>query len=261
MRLVDGVVLANREALPGVWQLRVAAPGIAASARPGQLVLVRPPGNGDGCLRSALPVHRLGRGEISFLFGAGDHGAAFLARSRPGDAISLQGPLGRGFAVATGSRNLLLVGDGVDVAPLAALSDWSVNAGNSVTLLAGAETSSSLLPAAMFPAEVEYRVATADGSLGHRGTVLDLLRPAGEPPMLLWADQVFASGSDALYAGLREAIGSTRIRTEPGFAQGMLKGHVGCGAGACLGCAVETRDGIGYLCKAGAVVDLDRMLP
>lgn len=260
MRLVDGVALANREALPGVWLMRVAAPGIAASARPGQLVLVRPPGTSGGCLRSALPVHRLGRGELSFLFGAAEHGAESLARVRPADALALQGPLGRGFTVAPDSRHLLLVGHGTEVAPLVALADWAVGAGSAVTLLAGADTSGGLLPAAMLPAEVEYRVATSDGSLGHPGPVLDLLRPAGEVPLLLWADQVFASGPTWLYAGLRERIGATRTRREPGFAQGMVRGFVGCGAGACLGCAMETRDGTVYLCKAGPVVDLERML-
>jgi dihydroorotate dehydrogenase electron transfer subunit len=197
---------------------------------------------------------------VSFLFGAGEHGAESLARCRPGDSVALQGPVGRGFAVSPGSRNLLLVGQGTDAAPLAALAEWAVGAGNAVTLLAGAETSSGLLPPAMLPAEVEYRVATSGGSLGHHGPVLDLLRPAGEVPLLLWADQVFASGPAGLYAGLRDAIGVTRTRREPGFAQGMAKGYLGCGAGACLGCAIDTRDGTVYLCKAGPVVDLERLL-
>ena len=76
-----------------------------------------------------------------------------------------------------------------------ALAEWAVGAGLAVTLLAGAAGAAGLLPAAMIPAEVEYRVATADGSLGQRGTVLDLLTPPRESPLLLWADQVFAGGT------------------------------------------------------------------
>ena len=39
-----------------------------------------------------------------------------------------------------------------------------------------------------------------------------------------------------------------------------MNGRLGCGLGACLGCAVETRRGIIYLCKNGPVLDLDDML-
>ena len=70
MRLVETVVLALREVMPGAWLLRLAAPGIAAVARPGQMVLLRPDLGPHPVLRPALTVHRLGRGEVSFLFGA-----------------------------------------------------------------------------------------------------------------------------------------------------------------------------------------------
>ena len=64
------------------------------------------------------------------------------------------------------SRHLLLVGQGLGVGPLVALAEWAVGAGLAVTLLAGAADAAGLLPAAMIPAEVEYRTATGDGSLG-----------------------------------------------------------------------------------------------
>ena len=189
-----------------------------------------------------------------------DDGARSLTRCRPGDRILAQGPLGRGFAVEPSSRHLLLVAQGLGIGPMVALAEWAVGAGLEVTLLAGAAGAAGLLPSAMIPAEVEYRVATADGSLGQRGTVLDLLTPPRESPLLLWADQVFAAGDPPLYLALRDAVAAVRIRREPGFAQGLVSGPVGCGLGACLGCAVETRQGTIYLCKNGPVVGLDEML-
>ena len=260
MRLAEAVVLADREALPGAWLLRLAAPGISAAARPGQLVLLRPESGPHPLLRPALTVHRLGRGEISFLFGAMDDGLRALARCRPGDHLQVQGPLGRGFAVSPSSRNLLLVGQGLGAAPLVALAEWAVGAGLAVTLLAGAAGSADLLPASMIPAEVEYRVATRDGSQGSQGSALDLLAPARGTSPLLWADQVFAGGEPPFYLALRDAVAAARIRPEPGFAQGIVAGTLGCGMGACLGCAVETRRATVYLCKNGPVVDLDDML-
>lgn len=269
MRLVEAVVLANREALPGAWLLRLAAPGIAGGARPGQLVLLRPETGPHPMLRPGLTVHRLGRGEISLLFacpaspdgsGAAHDGLPALARCRPGDRILAQGPLGRGFVVSPGARNLLLVGQGLAVSPLVALAEWALAAGLAVTLLADAVSAAGLLPPAMVPAEVEYRVATADGSLGHTGSALDLLTPARESPLVLWADQLVAAASLPFYLRLRDAVAATRTRRESSFAQGLVGGVLGCGMGACQGCAIATRQGTLYLCKHGPVVDLDDML-
>lgn len=260
MKLADCVVLTNREVMPGAWLLRLAAPGIAGSARPGQLVLLRAGRGSLPALRAALSVHRAGRGELSLLYRPEDDAALALACCRPGESVLGQGPLGRGFVVAPASRHLLLVAQDLGVAPLVALAEAATAAGLAVTLLAGAVAASALLPAAFLPAEVEYRVATSDGSLGCHGSVLDLLTPPGEPPLLLWADQVFAVGPPWLYQELVRAIDGVRIRPEADFAQGMLQGQLGCGLGACLGCAVETRRGTIYLCKQGPVVNLRDIL-
>ncbi len=258
--LAEARVLSNRELLPGAWLLRLVAPGLTASARPGQILLVRPSAGPHPALRSALPLHRIGQGEVCLLFAADDDGLAALARCRPGDVVAVQGPLGQGFQVEATSRHLLLLAQGLGVAGLAPLAAWAVDRGLAVTLLAGAASPAGLLPAALLPAEVEYRLATSDGSLGHHGSLLDLLAPPGEASLLLWADQVFAAGSPGLYLGLRQAIAAVRTQSAGGFAQALVEGRLGCGMGSCLGCAVATRRGIIYLCKHGPVLDLNDLL-
>jgi dihydroorotate dehydrogenase electron transfer subunit len=258
--LVEAGVLSNRQALPGAWLLRLVAPGLTTSARPGQILLLRPTTGPHPALRSALPLHRIGHGEVSLLFGASDDGLAILARCREGDVVSVQGPLGHGFQVAPASRHLLLLAEGLGVAALAPLAAWAVTRGLAVTLLAAAPTAAGLLPAALLAAEVEYRVATGDGSLGQQGNVLQLLAPTGEACLLSWADQVFAAGSPGFYLDLRQAISAVRTLPGAGFAQVMWEGRLGCGLGACLGCTVQTRRGIIYMCKHGPVLDLNDLL-
>ena len=258
--LTEARVLSNRQVLPGAWLLRLVAPGLTTSARPGQILLLRPTTGPHPALRSALPLHRIGQGEVSLLFAATDDGLAALARCREGDVVSVQGPLGHGFQVESASRHLLLLAEELGVAALAPLAAWAVARGLAVTLLAGAATSTALLPAALLPAEVEYRLATGDGSLGQHGSLLDLLAPDGEASLLLWADQIFAAGSPGFYLGLRQAISAARTHPSAGFAQALVEGRLGCGLGACLGCAVPTRRGIIYLCKHGPVLDLNDLL-
>ena len=93
-----------------------------------------------------------------------------------------------------------------------------------MTLLFGARSSADVYPTSLLPDEVEYVVATADGSLGHRGSVLDLVLEYEA-----WADQAFArrvAGAArrdrpprrraAGTAGRRDARPQARWRTAPG---------------------------------------------
>ncbi len=103
-------------------------------------------------------------------------GAGWLERLRPGDRVDIAGPLGRPIEVDTRSRHLLLVAEGPSVAALRLLVDEAIRDGRSVVLLFGAASSACVYPSTLLPDEVEYVVATGDGSLGHRGSVLDLVR-------------------------------------------------------------------------------------
>ena len=244
-------VLANEAVLPGVRWLRLAAAPLAAKAAPGQFVAVRCGESADPFLRRAVPLSRSVGAEIDLLLPADEPGRRWLAARRPGEAVDLLGPLGRGFTVDPNARNLLLVAEGLAVAPLLGLAQVGVAQGLAVTLLAGAATAAEALPARLLPAEVEYRLATADGRLGLPGSVSDLL-----PGALEWADQVCAAGSPAFYQTLWAAIQRQRLRAEAGFAQVWLGTTIGCGVGACLSCAIETRRGSRRVCKDGPVFDL-----
>ncbi len=287
---------------PALYLLRLAAPWLAASARPGQFVHVRCGNSYDPLLRRPLSVHRVGRenaqpsgvgigageqtsptgahspvsgrrgegaetiavvgsdaggwglprpGEVALLFRLVGRGTAWLAERKAGDVVDVLGPLGRGFAVAPTSRRLLLVAGGVGVAPLVMLAEEALARGLAVALAAGAHTAAELFPGQLLPPEVEYLVATEDGSLGRQGLVTDLL-----PGALEWADQVFACGPLPMLAALR------RLRRRPGATpiQASLEEHMGCALGVCYGCVVETRQGLRRVCHDGPVFNLDDLL-
>jgi len=244
-------VLANEAVLPGVRWLRLAAAPLAAKAAPGQVVAARCGEGADPFLRRAVPLSRSVGAEIDLLLPADEPGRRWLAARRPGEAVDLLGPLGRGFTVDPDARNLLLVAEGLAIAPLLGLAQVGVAQGLAVTLLAGAATAAEALPARLLPAEVEYRLATGDGRLGLAGSVSDLL-----PGALEWADQVCAAGSLTFYQTLWAAIQRQRLRAAAGFAQVWLGGIIACGVGACLSCTIETRRGSRRVCKDGPVFDL-----
>lgn len=275
---------------PGLHLLRLQAPWLAQAARPGQFVHVRCGGSYDPLLRRPLSVHRVARrsaregdevarpqgerlgaapalaadihesdratvgrllaGEVALLFRVAGRGTAWLAARKPGDEVDVLGPLGRPFAISPSSRRLLLVAGGVGVAPLVMLAEEALAGGLAVALAAGARKAADIYPSHLLPPEVEYRVATEDGSAGQRGLVTELL-----PDLLDWADEVCACGPLPMLAALKRLprrLGSARV-------QASLEGHMGCALGVCYGCVVETRRGPQRVCQDGPVFDLDQL--
>ena len=77
------------------------------------------------------------------------------------------------------------------------LADEAIRDGRQVTLLFGAASAREVYPSSLLPDEVEYVVATDDGSLGHHGYVTELV-----PDYEAWADQAFACGPAPMLAAL-----------------------------------------------------------
>ncbi len=271
-------LLETREILPGQWLQRYHAPGLAARAQAGQFAQVRDPGFSGLVLRRPVSIAGIDRtgGTISILFGGDVEGAAWPARLRRGDRLELHGPLGRGFEADPRSHHLLLIAQGMGIGALRALADEALAAGRRVTLLFGAPTAGEVYPSSLLPEEIEYVVATGDGSLGHRGSVADLV-----PAFEAWADQAFACGPASLLGELaRMAVGrdgrlgvarlgrkgggrslplGTSAARRRSWLQVCLEQRMGCAAGVCLGCAVPGVNGPVRACREGPVFAADEI--
>ncbi len=272
-------LLERREVLPGRYLLTWQAADIARQVQPGQFIYVVAPRR-PGLLLPAIPVAGFDRaaGRVSLLLAEGIDGAAAaagLTALRPGDQATFEGPLGRSFEVDARSRFLLVVADGEGVARVRACVDEAVASGRQVTVLLGVANVSEVLPSSLLPDEAEYVVATADGSLGHRGSVVDLVGRYEA-----WADQCFAAGSEALLGRLagvasgRDArMGVARLGRKRGrrtevtraaarrraWLQIALPHDAGCALGVCLGCVTEGADGPARVCREGPAFAADEL--
>ena len=269
---VAGELLAIGELAPGRITLEFRAPDLIASLRPGHALHVVRPESGGYRVRRVAPVSRVDllRGSVEVaLQPRADGGQDSLAALRAGEIVELIGPIGQPIAINKSTMRLLLITDGDGFSWVRALAIAATSAGISVTLLQQAETAADLPPASLLPDVVEIIVATRDGSIGHRGTIADLL---GE--YVSWADQSIVAGSDdiraaATSAALRRRTADrttasgkpARARTAPTgerapWLQALLTHEIGCGIGACGGCTVSTRAGQVRLCREGPAVDI-----
>ena len=274
MRLAAAELVDSREILPGQWLQAYHAPALATGSRAGQFVHVRTGDLSGLVLRRPFSINTAdpATGTITIHFRTIGRGTEWFTRLRSGDAVDMLGPLGRPFEVDSRSRHLLLIAGGLGMAGLRSLADEAVRDGRQVTLLFGAASAREVYPSTLLPDEVEYIVATDDGSLGHHGFVTELV-----PEYEAWADQAFACGPApmlaalaGLAAGRRQRLGVATLgrkrgggKTDPvgspaarrkAFLQVSMEQNMGCAVGACLGCVIMGVNGAPQrVCREGPV--------
>ena len=280
MRLVGAELVETREILPGQWLQSFHAPALATGSRAGQFVHVRPDDWSGLVLRRPFSINTADptTGILTIHFRTVGRGTAWFTRLRPGDEVDMLGPLGRPFEVDPRSRHLLLIAGGLGIAGVRMLADEAVRDGRSVVLLFGAASAREVYPSSLLPDEVEYVVATDDGSLGHHGFVTELVAD-----FEAWADQSFACGPypmlnalARLASGRRQRLGVAHLGRKRGagravplgspearrktFLQVSMEQRMGCAVGACLGCVVMGVTGTPQrVCREGPVFASDEI--
>jgi dihydroorotate dehydrogenase electron transfer subunit len=253
MRLVASELVESREILPGQWLQSFHAPHLANGSRAGQFVHVRTGDYSGLVLRRPFSINTADpvTGIVTIHFRRLGRGTEWCTRLRPGDTIDMLGPLGRPFEVDSRSHHLLLVAGGLGMAGVRYLADEAIRDGRRVTLLFGAASARDVYPSSLLPDEVEYVIATDDGSVGRRGLVTDLV-----PEYEAWADQAFACGPAGMLAVLaRLAVGRLKA-----FLQVSMEQNMGCAVGACLGCVVMGVSGTPQrVCREGPVFASDEI--
>lgn len=221
------VVCDRREPAPGISIVGVRAPDLARTVRPGQFVMVVPPGGER--VATALGVYEAEGDRISLMLVVVGPRTRELSLLAPGDALALAGPLGNGFDLAALGERVALVAGGVGVAPMLLPARDLLARGAHVTLFYGARTARSLVDADLF-ARLGAKVvlATDDGSQGHHGYVTEILARDGAA-----YDAIAACGPSPMLRGVARVASGLGIR-----AQLSLEETFACGVGACWGCIV-----------------------
>jgi dihydroorotate dehydrogenase electron transfer subunit len=274
MRLAGAELIESRQILPAQWLQTYRAPELATGSRAGQFVHVRTGDYSGMVLRRPFSINTVdvATGQLTIHFRTIGRGTEWFTHLRPGDEIEMLGPLGRPFEVDPRSRHLLLIAGGLGMAGVRALADEAIRDGRQVTLLFGGATARDVYPSSLLPDEIEYVVATDDGSVGHHGFVTELV-----PEFEAWADQAFACGPLPMLRALARlavsrrsrmgvaslgrkrgggrspAAGSPQARRRA-FLQVSMEQNMGCAVGACLGCVVMSTSGVPQrVCREGPV--------
>ena len=240
--------------------LTLAAPGVPGRFRPGTFLACS---TGEERLaRRALWIHRVkptgGYGAtLEVVVEPVGPGTRWLAERPVGARFEVTGPLGRPFALPKESAACVLVGEGYAAAPMFPLAERLRERDCAVTLVVAAADESRLLSALEARRSARaVTVVTADGSVGRRGHVADVLPEVLEKA---GAEVVYAAGPVTTL----HAVAAAAERAGA-WSQTALEAPVTCGTGLCQGCVVPVagEDGVGRLvraCTDGPVVRGDRV--
>lgn len=227
-----------------VLTFKFQSPEIAKESEPGQFVMVWNPGVDEIpiSIAAATPT-----GEIEIAIADVGDCSHRLHQKHVGDLIGLRGPYGNGFRI-TGER-ICMVAGGYGAAPLRYAAKQAHESGIDVVVLTGAKSSAELLYIHDFERlDCDVRIATEDGSEGHKGLVTALLEEilaAGER-----FEQVFTCGPELMLARVCAITNRARIPT-----QVSVERIVKCGCGACGSCDI----GGFRVCKDGPVFDAETL--
>lgn len=279
-------VVFNRQTADHTCRIRLECPAIATAALPGQFAMLRLPDRHDPLLARPLAFYDTFRAAddagpqgvpaerryADFVYLVHGKFTTALQHVAAGDEIVIWGPLGNGFTEVPHAGHIVLVAGGIGQTALLALGRERLGGAaygrvaprslaDRVTLCWGART------AAMFgdvddfrAAGIDVHLATLDGSLGRRGTVVDLLDSVSAPVERATETHVACCGPEAMMAAVARWAADRRIGCHVS-----LEAPMACGIGICFTCVARVRDAADgpwdyrRTCIEGPVFEADRI--
>lgn len=269
---IDSKIISNNKIAKNYYLLKLETPSVFKDARPGQFVHVKVNDSCSPLLRRPFSIHNISpvktrssghKFQIDILYELKGKGTSLLSEKRAGECLDILGPLGTGFDYQTQhspNHTDIIIAGGAGVAPLFFLASKLLSAKskhNKVIALIGAATSAKILAEKQFKdLGCQVEIATEDGTRGRKGKVIKLFEKIlSKVKQSSKSISVYACGPEAMLTELSKRCIIKKIPL-----QVSLEEFMGCGIGACLGCAIQTKTGYQRVCHDGPVFHAEDIL-
>lgn len=202
----------------------------------------------DPLLKRPFCFFRRAGDGIQLLYRVKGKGTTLLKGLKEGDPVDMIGPLGKSWPAASGKKPLVVAG-GVAIASVFPLIKRLK--GRAVVVYGAKDRDELMMVDELRTLSKELHISTDNGSLGKRGTVLDVLEELspGADTML------YACGPRVM---TRAIVNYANKRGIKGYVS--LEEFMACGIGACMGCVADTRKGYMRVCKEGPIFKLEEIV-
>ncbi len=202
----------------------------------GQFVDLRLP---EKYLRRPISVCDYDQNTLTLIYKVVGQGTEIMAKLPAGTVLDVLTGLGNGYDTSLSGDHPVLVGGGVGVPPMFNLCKKLLSEGKKPQVVLGFNTAEEIFLADAFKAlGVDVHIATADGSVGTKGFVTDVIKT-------LDYTYFYSCGPMPMFKAMEQ------IMTTSG--QYSFEERMGCGFGACMGCTIQTKSGYKRVCKDGPV--------
>lgn len=241
-------ILENKKINEKYYKLIFASPGLSRQAMPGQFLHVKIHQGQDPYLRRPFSYFRAPAGKVEILYEVLGCGTSILSEKKKGEILKAMGPLGNGFTQKIGKKKRILVAGGVGVPPLVFLAEKY----SAEYLLIGTKSKAELMPKSeMKKVKAKVLYSTEDGSHGTKGRVTLLLEKIlkGQHPEDFF---IQTCGPKKMMEAVVAIAAKYGVGGEASWEETMA-----CGVGACLGCMVQTKNGLKRACADGPVFSFE----
>ena len=228
--------IVSNEALTDVVYRMVLAGDTSAITNCGQFVDLRLP---EKYLRRPISVCDYDETTLTLIYKVVGSGTEIMSTLTPGTKLDVLTGLGNGYDTSLSGDRPVLVGGGVGVPPMYNLCKKLIAEGKQAQVVLGFNTGAEIFLAEEFKAlGAQVYVATADGSVGTKGFVTDVIKN-------LSYTYFYSCGPMPMFKAMEG------VMTTSG--QYSFEERMGCGFGACMGCTIQTNAGYKRVCKDGPV--------
>ena len=236
-------VQSNRLIAKNTYEM-VLSGSTAALTRPGQFINIQL----DGFfLRRPISVCDWNENTLTIIYKAVGHGTEYMASMQAGQKLDVLMGLGNGFDTAKSGQKPLLIGGGAGVPPMFALGKALKAQGKQPVAVLGFNTAEEVFYVNEFEqAGIPVLVSTADGSVGTKGFVTDIIRDLPDYTYF------YTCGPEPML----KAVYNTAVTS----GQMSFEERMGCGFGACMGCSCKTKYGNKRICKDGPVLEKEEVI-
>lgn len=232
-------IVSNECIAEKIWKMVLK--GDTAGIKPGQFVEIAVPGY---YLRRPISVSDVEDDRLTIIYKTVGKGTTAMAQMLPGEELDILTCLGNGYDLTKATEEVLLIGGGVGVPPLIYLAKKLREQNKKVHAIIGFNTKNEVFAEEVFEElGCDVQVCTMDGSYGRQGVVTDVI----EMP----APYYFACGPMPMLRAIAQTVGTN--------GQMSMEERMGCGVGICVGCSIETKNGVKRVCKEGPVFNVEEL--
>ncbi len=233
-------IVSHKQLIKDVYEMVLEGQEASKVTTPGQFINIKLSDYKDPYLRRPMSICDYDDNHITLIYKVVGEGTKLMSSFEVGKELDVLSGLGNGF-VYQNEQKALLIGGGLGVPPLYKLAKDLVSRGVKVQTVLGFNSQNDIFYQKEFEGLCDTYIATMDGSVGVKGTVIDVIKEKN-----LTYDHYYSCGPLPMLKAL------AKFDNEKGSLS--YEARMGCGFGACMGCSMLMKDGTSKrVCVEGPV--------